>query len=290
MKIESVSLKSEGESGNLVTVGFRWGCNERFDFQDIGGVLAWLQLNGLCGDGVCAPPLKISPEASAAVVKILNEGNDALVELDKAEASTGRRRKSHANPLEASAAPLADASAAVDGGSTTSQQPSPTEGAAGSRRRRSAPTADAEKEPATATDTSSEDGAPLARRQRRAVPAAELTPETPASTETTAASPEPRMRQRRAAASVDGTAHTEAAQDQPAPTATPSPPVAPSDSSGISNEDLAKAASQAAAVITPKVVKEFLLEFHGATSVGELVDEERREFIDELRVMVSEAQ
>ena len=58
--------------------------------------------------------------------------------------------------------------------------------------------------------------------------------------------------------------------------------------SEISDRDVSKAASNAASVLTPIVVKGVKSEY-GVTSVGELDQDQRREFIDRLNVLLEEA-
>jgi len=61
----------------------------------------------------------------------------------------------------------------------------------------------------------------------------------------------------------------------------------PATSTDISDADLAKAASQAAAIVTPAPVIAYLGEF-GVTEVSKLSQDLRREFLDGLKALVAE--
>ena len=58
---------------------------------------------------------------------------------------------------------------------------------------------------------------------------------------------------------------------------------------GISDADLTKAASQAAAKITPKVVMQILKEDYGVTTTNDVPKDKRQEFLDTLKYEMEEA-
>lgn len=58
---------------------------------------------------------------------------------------------------------------------------------------------------------------------------------------------------------------------------------------GISDADLTKAASQAAAKITPKLVMQILKEDYGVTTTNDVPKDKRQEFLDTLKFEMDEA-
>ena len=87
-----------------------------------------------------------------------------------------------------------------------------------------------------------------------------------------------------AAASPSVASTTDAPTGVRAPKPVSTEPAAPID---ISDADLAKAASQAAAIVTPAPVIAYLGEF-GVTEVSKLSQDLRREFLDGLKALVAE--
>lgn len=57
---------------------------------------------------------------------------------------------------------------------------------------------------------------------------------------------------------------------------------------GISDAEVAKAASQAAAKITPAVVMQILKEDHGVTTANEIPQDERQKFLDTLKAEMAD--
>ena len=142
---------------------------------------------------------------------------------------------------------------------------------AGRRRRHVNPLAAAEAAPEATAPLPPE--APTSRRRRGVAPA-EAAPASAASAQAPAAATPAPTRRRRAEASSGAAAMATA------------PAAAPQSPSDLSDADLSKAASTAAASLTPKVVMAYLSEF-GVQAVQMLKGDDRRKFVGGLKAKLA---
>lgn len=301
MKIERVTVSNEeGGKGTLVDLRLRLFASEEFNSLSVSRIIAAIteagsrdplarsvkesveRANALAEAGYTAeadaelseagkidPAVLGSPQRSAEAASGGTESPTDPRPPTETEASPRRRRRASAesdqsNSAASTAGPSADATTTSSGQSDAN----PT-------RRRRTGGAETATEQAGSTETSPSATAPQAaegepRRRRRAAASSETattTAGTPATEETAGTST-----RRRRPSGADGAAASAA----PATTAK-----SPSDDK-ITDADLSKACSDAARVLTPKVVMEYLGTF-GAKQAGELKGDDRRKFLDGLK-------